>query len=265
MGQPGTSPAIPQRFRAKVVFITGAGAGIGQHYAQRFAQEGASIAVTDLDLAAARRVADELTATGSGALALQMDVADANAVEAAVRSTVDHFGGIDVLVNNAGIHLGHAQLPFTVEAVAQWRQVLEVNVLGALTCAAACRPSMAARGGGVIINHSSMAAYAGGGAYGVSKLALNALTLGLATEFGADGIRVNGIAPGLVDSEAALEYMNDPIRAGLSDLLVAGQMIKRPGRMSDLADMALFLASDQASFVTGQTILVDGGHTKKPI
>jgi 3-oxoacyl-[acyl-carrier protein] reductase len=108
-----------------------------------------------------------------------------------------------------------------------------------------------------------MAAYVGAGAYGSSKLALNSLTFSLAGVFGADGIRVNGIAPGLVDSEAAVAYMAEPERAGVSDAIVASQAIRRPGRMSDLADMALFLASPAASFITGQTILVDGGNTKR--
>jgi NAD(P)-dependent dehydrogenase (short-subunit alcohol dehydrogenase family) len=108
-----------------------------------------------------------------------------------------------------------------------------------------------------------MAAYLGGGAYSVSKLALNALTVGLAEAFAEDGIRVNGIAPGLVDSEAAVEWMNDPSRQGIQDTLVAGQMIKRPGTMADLADVALWLCSPEAGFVTGQTILVDGGYTRK--
>jgi NAD(P)-dependent dehydrogenase (short-subunit alcohol dehydrogenase family) len=184
-----------------------------------------------------------------------------------VERAVAELGGVDVLVNNAGIHLDHAQLPFTLDAVPQWRAVLDVNVIGALICAAACRPAMAARGGGAVVNMSSMAAYGGTGAYGVSKLALNSLTVSLAADFAADGIRVNGIAPGLVDSEAAVEWWNDPARAGMEgidQMLIGQQMIKRQGTMHDLADMCLFLCSDAASFVTGQTILVDGGFTKKP-
>jgi NAD(P)-dependent dehydrogenase (short-subunit alcohol dehydrogenase family) len=178
-----------------------------------------------------------------------------------VDRTVAELGGVDVLVNNAGIHLDHAQLPFTLDAVPKWRAVLDVNVIGALICAAACRPAMAARGGGAIVNMSSMAAY------GVSKLALNSLTVSLAADFATDGIRVNGIAPGLVDSEAAVEWWSDPERAGMEGIdrmLIGQQMIKRQGTMQDLADMCLFLCSDAASFVTGQTILVDGGFTKKP-
>jgi NAD(P)-dependent dehydrogenase (short-subunit alcohol dehydrogenase family) len=196
-----------------------------------------------------------------------MDVTDAGAVTAMAERAVAELGSIDVLVNNAGIHLDHAQLPFTIDAVPQWRAVLDVNVLGALICAAACRPAMAARGGGAIVNMSSMAAYGGSGAYGVSKLALNSLTVSLAADFASDGIRVNGIAPGLVDSEAAVEWWSDPERAGtehIDRMLIGQQMIKRQGTMHDLADMCLFLCSDAASFVTGQTILVDGGFTKKP-
>ena len=219
--------------------------------------------MTDVDPAAADRVVGELAAQERPAIGVQMDVTDAGAVQAAVDTAVERFGGIDVLVNNAGVHLEHAQLPHTLEAVPAWRRVLEVNVLGVLTCSAACRPAMSGRDA-AIVNHSSMAAYMGGGAYSASKLALNSLTVSTAAEFAADGIRVNGIAPGLVDSEAAVEWMNDPVRAGVEQALVGGQLVKRLGRMEDLANMALFLCSDEASFVTGQTILVDGGYTKKP-
>ena len=172
-----------------------------------------------------------------------------------------------MLVNNAGDPPRPRAAAFTLDAVPKWRAVLDVNVIGALICAAACRPAMTDRGGGAIVNMSSMAAYGGTGAYGVSKLALNSLTVSLAADFAAGGIRVNGIAPGLVDSEAAVEWWNDPSRAGMEgidQMLIGQQMIKRQGTMHDLADMCLFLCSDAASFVTGQTILVDGGFTKKP-
>ena len=255
------------RFEGKVVVITGGGAGIGRTYAHRFAAEGAAIVVADLDELAAKRVVDEVSEIGRGGLAHVMDVTDADAAAAMAARAAEELGGIDVLVNNAGVHLDHAQLPFTLEAVSKWRTVLDVNVIGALICAAACRPAMAAGGGGAIVNMSSMAAYGGTGAYGVSKLALNSLTVSMANEFAADGIRVNGIAPGLVDSEAAVEWWSDPARAGMEGIdkmLIGQQMIKRQGTMHDLADMCLFLCSDAASFVTAQTILVDGGWTKKP-
>jgi NAD(P)-dependent dehydrogenase (short-subunit alcohol dehydrogenase family) len=255
---------VDRRFEGKVVVITGGGAGIGRTYGRRFAAEGAAVAVADLDPAAGERVVNELEGLGARAISVEMDVTDADGAERMAAEAAAQLGRIDILVNNAGVHLHHAQASFTREALPQWRRVLDVNVMGALTCSIACRAAMAARGGGAIVNHSSMAAYMGGGAYGVSKLALNALTVSLAAELASDGIRVNGIAPGLVDSEAAVEWMHDPARAGIEDALVGGQLVKRLGRMEDLADMALFLCSDQASFVTGQTMLVDGGFTKKP-
>jgi NAD(P)-dependent dehydrogenase (short-subunit alcohol dehydrogenase family) len=253
------------RFEDKVVLITGGGAGIGRRFAHRFAGAGAAVVVTDLDPAAAGRVAEELGVHGGATLGLAMDVGHADAVQDAVRTAVDRFGGIDVLVNNAGIHLEHAQLPFTLEALPAWRHVLEVNVLGVLACAAACRPAMAGREGAAVVNMSSMAAWMGAGAYGVSKVGVNSLTVSLAEAFAPDGIRVNGIAPGLVDSESAVVWMNDPARAGIQDALVAGQMIKRPGRMDDLVDAGMYLCSAEASFVTGQTLLVDGGYVRRPL
>ncbi len=252
------------RFAGKVVAVTGGGAGIGRTYAHRFAAEGAAIVIADVDLGAADRVVKELAADGHRALAIEMNVTDAGEVADMVAATVATLGGIDILINNAGIHLEHAQLAFTTEALPAWRNVLDVNVLGALTCAVACRPAIAARGGGAIINMSSMAAYGNGSAYAVSKLALNSLTVGLAEEFASDGIRVNGIAPGLVDSESAMAWLNDPSRAEIGSMLINGQMIRRQGRMADLANACLFLCSEEAGFITGQTLLVDGGFTKKP-
>jgi 3-oxoacyl-[acyl-carrier protein] reductase len=254
------------RFQRKVVVITGGGAGIGRRFAHRFAAEGASIVVVDLDPEAGQRVVQELESENYAGLSFPIDVRDADGAAQMADAAVERFGGIDVLINNAGLHLDHAQLPYTLDALPHWRDVLEINVLGPLACAAACHDAMAARDGAAIINMSSMAAYSGGGAYGVSKLALNSLTVGLAGAFADVGIRVNGIAPGLVDSESAVEWWSDPSRSALNiqELLINGQMIKRQGRMNDLADLALFLCSDQASFITGQTILLDGGHTRKP-
>jgi 3-oxoacyl-[acyl-carrier protein] reductase len=253
-----------KRFQDKVVIITGGGAGIGRAFADRFACEGASIVVADLDDSVGQRAVAEIEAEHQSAFFVQMDVRDVEQARRLADSARERFGGIDILVNNAGIHLDHAQLPYTLEAVEQWRTVLDVNVIGALVCTAACRDAIAARGGGAVLNISSMAAYGGGGAYSVSKLALNSLTVGLATDCGASNIRVNGIAPGLVDSESAVAWWSSPEHQGVQESLIKGQILKRAGTMGDIADMALFLCSEDASFVTGQTILVDGGHTKKP-
>lgn len=253
-------------FAGKVVVITGGGAGIGRTLGQRFAAEGASIVIADVDHAAGDRMVEELVAAGREGLSFPMDVRNTEAAARMAERTVDTFGGIDVLVNNAGIHLHRADLPYTLEAVQGWRDILDVNVVGALLCSAACHDAMSARGGGAIVNMSSMAAYGGNGAYGMSKLALNSLTVSLAGAYGPDGIRVNGIAPGLVDSAAAMQWSADQAQTGMNikKLIVDGQVIRRQGRMDDLADLALFLCSERASFITGQTILVDGGYTKKP-
>lgn len=247
------------RFAGKVAIITGAGAGIGQVYAHRLASEGAAIVIADIDATAANAVANEINETGARAIATITDVADEAQLERMVAAAVDAFGGVDFLVNNAGMHLTEYSRPPTQLERRKWRLMLDVNVTAPMIASALCRPIMAARGGGCIVNQSSMAAYSASGAYGVSKMALNTLTVALATEFAPDGIRVNGIAPGLVDSAAAIADLSDELK----ERVLGTQLIKRLGRMTDLANMLAFLLSDEASFITAQTFLVDGGSTKR--
>ena len=174
-----------------------------------------------------------------------------------VAACIDRFGGVDILVNNAGLHMGQYNLCSTLPAE-DWRRLLDVNLLGPVLCSRYCRESMAARGGGVILNQSSSAAYLGVGAYGISKLALNGLTMSLAAEFAPDQIRVVGIAPGMVASDAVIERLEEENKA----LVLSGQLIKRFATVEDLLGMALTLCSDDSSFVTGQTFLVDGGFVR---
>jgi 3-oxoacyl-[acyl-carrier protein] reductase len=244
-----------KRFVDAVVVVTGAGNGIGRAYALAFAAEGAAVVVADVDDAAGDHAAAEIVSTGGRAIAIATDVRDETSVAAMVRRACDELGGIDVLVNNAGLHLGRFNETTTLP-VDEWRRILDVNVIGAMVCAREVRPSMAARGGGVVLNQSSMAAYLpAGGAYGVSKVALNGLTISLAAELAPDGTRVVGIAPGMVGSFAVLEHLAPEHK----DLVIRMQLVKRFGETADLVGMALFLCSDEAAFITGQTFLVDGG------
>ena len=243
----------------KVAVITGAGIGIGRIYAQALAQEGAAIVVADMDAAAGEKSATEIVERGGKAIATVTDVSEEKQVQAMAEEAVRAFGGIDILINNAGLHLMEYNVPCTQLELRKWRKMLEVNLTGPMMCAAACHPSMEERGGGVIINQSSIAAYLANGAYGVSKLALNGLTMSLATELAPDNIRVHGIAPGLIESEAMMTGMPDEARQRVVD----GQLIKRAGQMTDLTGLLLFLCSDESSLITSQTWIIDGGSTRR--
>jgi 3-oxoacyl-[acyl-carrier protein] reductase len=245
---------MAHRFTGKSVVITGAGAGIGLGYAHAFAAEGALVTVADIDATAATAAATAI----DGSLAIAVDVANEASVEAMVVATSARFGGVDILVNNAGLHMGAynqgVELPLE-----DWRRLFEVNVFGPVICARCCRPSMAARGGGVILNQSSNSSYLGVGAYSISKTALNAVTLSLAQELAGDGIRVLGIAPGMVASDAVLARLDQPTK----DMVLAGQLVKRFGSIDDLVGMVLLLCSEDAVFMTGQTVVVDGGYVRQ--
>ena len=243
------------RFTGKVAIVTGSGNGLGEEYAKRLAVEGAAVVVADVDSDAGGRVASEITAGGGRARHVGVDVADEAAVADMVAHCVATYGGVDILVNNAGLlhgkwntcaELGHDD----------WLRIFDVNVISHATCAAACRPSMKSRGGGVVVNISSSAAYSGSAtAYAVTKLAVNGMTMALAADLAGDGIRVVGLAPGMTDTP--INRTRRP--QAIIDQVMRAQLIKRMGEMSDIANMLLFLCSDEASFITGHTFLVDGG------
>jgi 3-oxoacyl-[acyl-carrier protein] reductase len=258
-GRPARS-GEPMRFTGRTAVITGAAAGIGRGYAQAFAREGATVVVADVDDVGAAETVALISEDGGRAVAVRVDVTDEAQVAAMVEAAVEASGRLDILVNNAARHLGRTHENLTIPAD-EWRRILDVNVVGPVICTQACRQVMAAQGGGVVVNQSSVAAYvAAGGAYGVSKLALNRFTMAAAAELAPEGIRVIGIAPGMVASDAVLAHLDDAMAQHTLGL----QMIRRVGQVADCVAAVLFLCSDEASFITGHTISVDGGYAPHP-
>jgi NAD(P)-dependent dehydrogenase (short-subunit alcohol dehydrogenase family) len=253
-------PTVTFDFTGKVAIVTGSGGGIGRAYAEALADAGASVVVADIEEANAVAVAEAIRAGGGAAEAVRVDVADPASGTAMAEQAVDRFGGIDFLVNNAAIFGGmKLDLLLTVD----WEYLnrfLSVNLLGALNCTRACYPAIKARGGGAIVNQSSTAAYLYANFYGLAKAGLNSLTHQLAHELGGEGIRINAIAPGPIDTEASRTVVPD----AFMQPILASLALKRQGQPSDLVGMCLFLLSDEASWITGHVFNVDGGQVVRP-
>jgi len=244
------------RFAGQVAFITGGAVGFGRAFGRSLGAQGAAVVVADVDAAAATRTASDFEAAGHRAMAVRCDVADEAEVEAAVERAIAQFGGIDILVNNAAKHLAKYNQPFTVLERHEVRSLFDVNVLGVVNCSVACRASMTERGGGSIVNLSSIAGYLSTSPYGVSKLAVRGLTIALAQEFAPDRIRVNAIAPGFMATEAAMaEYTPAMVDRRVNEI----QLVNRLGTMEDVVNALVYLCSDEGSFLTGETIKVCGG------
>jgi NAD(P)-dependent dehydrogenase (short-subunit alcohol dehydrogenase family) len=243
----------------KVAIVTGAARGLGRAYAERFADEGVAVVITDVLADELGRAADELGADGRHVHAVVADVTDPVATASIASATLDTFGRVDVLVNNAGIWGDFQRTALLDIDPDYWDLVMAVNVRGPLLCSRAVAPAMIAQGGGAIVNISSMGAYMASGVYGVSKLALNQLTLALATELGPSGITVNAVAPGPIDNEASRRQVPP---AGM-EKMVAGTLVKRLGNADDVFGMIRYLASEDARWVTGQTFLVNGGYNSR--
>jgi len=245
------------RFENRTAVITGGAIGFGRAFARALVAEGADVVLADIDIGTAERTAAELVSGGGSAIAVSCDVADAEQVDAAVATTVERFGSVDIVINNAGLHLTKYNQPFSVLSRDEIRNLFDVNVMGVINVTLACRDSMRDRGGGVVLNISSMAGYMSATPYAVSKLTVRGLTVAFATELAPDRIRVNAIAPGLMNTENALADLPTPL---IDEFVHKRQLVHRLGTMGDVVSAMLYLCSDEASFITGETLKVSGGY-----
>lgn len=249
----------------KVAIVTGAGAranSIGEAYACGLALAGASVLIADLDAKGADRVAARIVAERGSAYGVAVDITDPRSVKAMTDAAIGHFGGIDILVNNAALMVEVERTPVSQVPIESWNRVLAVNVTGALNCAQAVIPTMIERGGGKIVNQVSAGAFPPWGIYGVSKLALTGLTTALAKELGRKNINVNAIAPGMTDSSAGVSLTPEgsPLRT-LLQTLAAGNP---DGATADLVGALILLCSKAGRWIHGQTLHVDGGWVMRP-
>jgi 3-oxoacyl-[acyl-carrier protein] reductase len=250
------------RFDRRVAVITGAARGIGFGIAQRFASEGASIAILDLDETAAQEAADRLpTVDGARAVGVGCDVVDSAAAEAAVQRVVDELGGIHILVNNAGVTRDNLLFKMTEE---DWDLVMGVHLKGAFNMTKAAQSRFVEQKYGKILNLSSVSALGNRGQanYSAAKMGVQGLTRTLGIELGPFGITANAIAPGFIATEmtdaTARRLKMEPEE--LQRLNAEATPVRRVGQPEDIAAAAAFLCSDEASFITGQTLYVDGGR-----
>ncbi|GAA2866471.1 SDR family oxidoreductase [Pseudonocardia halophobica] len=246
------------QLEAKIALVTGGGRGIGRGIVDRFLEEGAQVAVVQ------RRPLDDALKGHPRVAQIQADLSDSSSTATAVERTVERFGGVDVLVNNAGIMFERTIPEIRPE---DWDLMMAVNLRAPLLLVQAALPHMRRRGGGSVINIGSiegLGANPGHAAYCASKAGIHGMTRAMAVDLGADGIRCNAIAPGWISSDLSETYLEshaDPAaaRAALNRLHPLG----RVGRPTDVGDLAVYLASDRSGFLTGEIVVLDGGRTAK--
>jgi NAD(P)-dependent dehydrogenase (short-subunit alcohol dehydrogenase family) len=239
----------------KVAVVTGAAQGIGNAIADGLAAEGARVVVADL------QHAEEAARAFDGGVGLTVDVSDEFDVERMVQEAVDQCGRIDILVNNAGLYASLAMRPFTEIPVEEWRQVMDVNVLSMFLTCRAVVPRMREQGGGRIVNISSGTAFRGVPFvlhYVTSKGAIVALTRALAKELGADDVLVNCVAPGFTMSQGVRE--NPQVIEALRDVSISARTLQRDQQPEDVVGAVVFLCGPGAAFITGQSLVIDGGQ-----
>ncbi|MCL4459425.1 MAG: SDR family oxidoreductase [Chloroflexi bacterium] len=244
------------RLRDRVAIVTGAASGNGRGIALRFAEEGAKIVVADLNLSGAEETVQMIKSRGSEAIAVQTDVTSAADIQRMVQAACDHFGHIDILVNNAGISPVGSVTEISEE---EWDLVISVDLKSVFLGCKYTIPVMIERGGGSIINIAGtlgLQAAARKAAYCAAKAGVVNLTRQMAIDYGRDNIRINCICPGFVDTPLTASFSDEARRR-----LLARLPIPRVGQVEDIGNAAVYLASDEASYVTGLCLVVDGGQT----
>ncbi|MFY9175559.1 MAG: glucose 1-dehydrogenase [Peptococcia bacterium] len=244
------------RLKDKVCIITGGAKGIGEATSYKFAAEGAKVVVADIDLSAGNTVVDNIKAKGGEAIALKVDVTDKNNVAEMVKATTDKYGRIDVLINNAGIIMDASLAKMTDE---QFNRVIDINLKGVYNCAKGVVDIMIAQGSGVIINASSIVGLYGNYGqtnYAATKWAVIGMVKTWAKELGRKGIRAVAVCPGFIDTPILT-----PMPKKVIDGMIAKVPLGRLGKPDEIANTYAFLASDEASYITGVAIEVGGGVT----
>lgn len=241
----------------KVIIVTGAGRGLGKAYAERLASEGARVAIAEIDAAAGAGTANELRKNGADTFFIETDVASQEATEAMAAGVVGKWGRIDGLVANAGLANSVGGAAYDEIRVEDWDRIMDVNVRGTwLTCRAVAPHMQRQKGGSIVTISSDTAAWGSPKLlhYVTSKGAVEAFTRAMARELGGDGVRINSVAPGLLNNEATLR-----VPRAKRDWNIQNRAIQREGTPRDIVGLVSFLLSDDASFITGQVIVADGG------
>lgn len=244
------------RYKDKLILITGAAGGMGQAFAKRFSDEGARLILTDVNEAGLDKVAAPLREKGVECSIHAFDLGSENEIKQFATNICEKHGTLDVLINNAGLAYGEVAHGFADLTQEKWLRFFNINTISPLLLAQALRPALV-KATGVVINITSMASYTPGTAYGITKAALNAMTFGMANEFGKDGIRVTAIAPGLMETPASRASLPE----GYFERLQGQQALpKLAGTAEDIAALAAFLASEDARFITSETVICDAGN-----
>ena len=247
-----------RRLEDRVAIVTGGASGLGKTFCLALAEQGAKLVVADIKDKEAQQTASEIQAKGGSALSIKVDVTSEEATLGMAQETLKQFGRIDILVNNAAMVYGITRKPFTEIPPAEWDKLMAVNLKGVFLCARAVFPQMKKQGKGKIINLTSETAFTGSRYmvhYVTSKGGIISFTRALAAEVGQYGIRVNAVGPGFTDSESSRSLTDDITRYDVSLT-----PLRRLGVPEDLVGALVFLASDESDFITGQTLVVDGGR-----